>query len=683
MYKILIISVISLCFSVESSKSDTTITFQLEEGISEDVLMNSKLISIGFKNSRAVEEELINILDTLIDSIHYGIEKKLLSILNPNKYLINIDLDIIHSTSKIKKNIDLGLVEDIVFSDIIFDSDLGGSLVVEVYSKISKKYFELEIKPKVDIYIDESIDVKEINTTLINLVNSILNDYIIENVQDKPIKFEEYKDRINLIFVDISEFKQKESNTISLKRDDIYDDSWAVIIGIDKYQYSDPLHYAVKDAEAVRDMLINKFDYPIENIRYLTDEEATLSNIKLNLGEVATSAGENDRILVFYSGHGETLEGADGSKKGYIIPYEGKQDNPFGTGFSMSEIATTAQMSKAKHMLFLMDACYSGLMKENVKGLSKSQEKGYLSKIANEKARQIITAGGGDEQVIERDEWQHSAFTKNLIEGLDTWEADSNEDGYITADELSGYLRENVTEDSDFQQTPQEGRFEKSGGGEFVFFGKGSSVDNLNKTDLTNTQTDLIFNQQEMEYKQNWKSIRHSEGHFFNILNLSGNQHGAGFGFRRNFDRFLNNGKNAISYGFELYLQDFHNESSDNHNYLFNISPLISIKNYFNSYSDLYMSYGLGLILYEFQSDKPIIGYSFKISLGKLGMRLRDRKIFKKLNEIFPTMGQQLTIGYRYIPNSTNTDIYSGIELKLSAGYYNRNYSKGNIILPE
>ena len=134
----------------------------------------------------------------------------------------------------------------------------------------------------------------------------------------------------------------------------------------DRYQYSDPLNYAVKDAEAVRNMLIDKFDYPEENIRYLTDEEATLSNIKLNLREVARSAGENDRILVFYSGHGQTLIGADKSEKGYIIPYEGKQDNAYATGIAMDEILTTSQISKSKHMLFLMDACYSGLMSEPV-----------------------------------------------------------------------------------------------------------------------------------------------------------------------------------------------------------------------------------------------------------------------------------------------------------------------------
>ena len=156
-------------------------------------------------------------------------------------------------------------------------------------------------------------------------------------------------DKGEFIFIN-NNYGKKDENLYSINRDDIYDDSWAVIIGIDKYKYSDQLNYAVKDAEAVKDMLISKFDYPEENIRYLTDEEATLSNIKLNLGEVATSAGEDDRILVFYSGHGETLTGADESETGYIVPFEGKIENLYATGLAMDEILRTCQMSKSKHM---------------------------------------------------------------------------------------------------------------------------------------------------------------------------------------------------------------------------------------------------------------------------------------------------------------------------------------------
>ena len=288
-------------------------------------------------------------------------------------------------------------------------------------------------------------------------------DFILADEKGNPIEVQ--PQLFNISFATMPEIK---SPQMSLNRQDIYDNSWAVIIGIDKYQYSDPLNYAVKDAEAVKNMLINKFDYPEENIRYLIDEEATLSNIKLNLGEVAISAGENDRILVFYSGHGQTLIGTDKSEKGYIIPYEGKQDNPYATGIAMDEILTTSQISKSKHMLFLMDACYSGLMTEHVKGLQ-PQEEGYLTKVANEQARQIITAGG-NEPAIEGGRWNHSVFTKNLLSGLDDWDADTDSDGYITADELGTYLRKQVTEDSNNQQTPQKGRFMNSGTGEFVFF---------------------------------------------------------------------------------------------------------------------------------------------------------------------------------------------------------------------
>ena len=202
-----------------------------------------------------------------------------------------------------------------------------------------------------------------------------------------------------------------------LKISDVYNDSWAVIIGIDKYQNSNPLKYAVKDAESIKEMLINEFNFSKENIKYLVDEDATLPSIKFALDEIATKAREHDRIIIFYSGHGETVGEGDDSR-GYIIPVEGRQEKAYATGLSMDEILVICQTSKSKHMLFLMDACYSGLMTENIKGLSRPKELGYLTKVANESARQIITAGGSTEQVIERDEWKHSAFTKNLINGL-------------------------------------------------------------------------------------------------------------------------------------------------------------------------------------------------------------------------------------------------------------------------
>ena len=91
-----------------------------------------------------------------------------------------------------------------------------------------------------------------------------------------------------------------------------------------------------------------------------------------------------------------------------------------------------------------------------------------VEKITKDKSRQVITAGGKGEEVIEKSEWGHSAFSLNLKRGLKEGRADLNSDGYITANELALFLSEKVTIDSDSQQTPQFGRLD-SQEGEFVF----------------------------------------------------------------------------------------------------------------------------------------------------------------------------------------------------------------------
>ena len=254
---------------------------------------------------------------------------------------------------------------------------------------------------------------------------------------------------------------------LAVTTDEIYDNSWAVIIGINEYEHVDKLNYAVQDAEAVKNLLISNFNFPKEHIIILTDKEATLENIKTKLFEVATSVTKGDRLLVYFAGHGQTYEKKDGGELGYLIPVDGKTDNIFATCLPMDDIKRVSSITSAKHVLFLMDACYGGLLAVDARGLSKTTP-GYIDKITRDNARQIITAGGKGEQVIEKSEWGHSAFAKNLLHGLETGIADEDSDGYITADELGSFLKKRVTIDSDNRQTPVKRRF-GSDEGEFVF----------------------------------------------------------------------------------------------------------------------------------------------------------------------------------------------------------------------
>ena len=468
--------------------------------------------------------------------------------------------------------------------------------------------------------------------------------------------------------------ERKSLNNIELSRDDIYDDSWAVIIGIDKYKYSDQLNYAVKDAEAVKDMLISKFDYPEENIRYLTNEDATLSNIKLNLGEVATSAGREDRILIFYSGHGETSVGADKSETGYIVPYEGKIDNLYATGLAMDDILRTCQLSKSKHMLFLMDACYSGLMTENVKSLSTPSEEGYLNKVANEKARQIITAGGRDEQVIERDEWQHSAFTKNLLAGLDDWESDTDNDGYVTADELGSYLRKSVTEDSDNMQTPQKGRFRNSGGGEFVFFSNHNTI-NQNVQDISdNAKLDYLISEvEELKSQQSSddivvkKDVDEKQSRHIKI------QKTQGIGFMA-FEDLLQIGYTRALNGNWYYLMSYANIQGKLFKKLINVESSHTITG--NNHS-------IGLVRYYVLTDYQNNDFMWLLIGGvanylTVSWKDTERNISGDVNKIFPS----LTAGIGLRPFWINKySIGAGVTLSIATSLLPKSYSETDGII--
>ncbi len=253
----------------------------------------------------------------------------------------------------------------------------------------------------------------------------------------------------------------------------LYDKSHAVLIGINNYQNEDitDLGYAVEDAKNVARMLESKLGFDKQNIHILLDEDATLSNIKNTLFEIALNVDENDRLLIFYAGHGETITLRKGGELGYLVPVDASLDNLYASGLSMKTIKEISDITPAKHTLFMIDACYGGVMTVGTRGLKKNEfndDEKYLKKITSEPASQIITAGGKGEKAQERAEWGSSAFTKELIAGVGDGLADADYDGYITADELGSFLSKRVYITSEENQTPVSGRY-GSGEGEFVF----------------------------------------------------------------------------------------------------------------------------------------------------------------------------------------------------------------------
>jgi uncharacterized caspase-like protein len=174
---------------------------------------------------------------------------------------------------------------------------------------------------------------------------------------------------------------------------DIYSTSWALIIGINDYQNVDPLGFAVDDAVAISEILQRKYGFKDEHVKLILNDDATKDNIMAGFQDILLKAGEKDRIVVFYAGHGDTYPLPNGGDMGYIIPVDGEasKEKIFLTSISMSTLEELANMSAAKHILYLVDACYGGLTLAT-RGLGKEQTPEYLKKMTKEKGQTSITS---------------------------------------------------------------------------------------------------------------------------------------------------------------------------------------------------------------------------------------------------------------------------------------------------
>lgn len=212
----------------------------------------------------------------------------------------------------------------------------------------------------------------------------------------------------------------------------------------------------------MRDVLIGDLHFPAENVLLLSDGEATKEMIlKSFLRFSADDIQVDDRILIFFAGHGYTRTGIKG-EVGYLVPHDA-DTRDCSTLLRWDDLTRNAELVRAKHILFIMDACYGGLALMRNLGAGSTR---FLKDMMQRFARQVLTAGKADEVVADSGGpiENHSVFTGHLIQGLQGLAA--NEQGIITANSLMAYVHNRVAHDNNSHQTPHYGYFD--GDGDFI-----------------------------------------------------------------------------------------------------------------------------------------------------------------------------------------------------------------------
>ena len=248
-------------------------------------------------------------------------------------------------------------------------------------------------------------------------------------------------------------------------------ESWAVLIGINRYQHPriPKLRYAVNDAQAVERALLAQGFRP-DRIFTLTDEKATKAAIERLLGDqLRQQVGAKDRLLVFFAGHGKTDPLRSGEEEGYLIPVDGDPNQLFSTAISMTALRQISDRLLAKHILYIVDACYSGYAIYN-----RSISDDLLEEMVRKPAIQILTAGRQQDEAQERA--GHGVFTEVLIRGL-SGDAFPREKSWVALEELGLWVKQRVFAESNKKQLPQYGNL--SGEGQFVFLKSGPTHGSL------------------------------------------------------------------------------------------------------------------------------------------------------------------------------------------------------------
>ncbi len=254
----------------------------------------------------------------------------------------------------------------------------------------------------------------------------------------------------------------------TINTENAYGQSWAVVIGIDKYKHLPRLNYAVADANGVAEVLINYYGFPVENVLLHLNEDATYQKLnRLLTTTLPETTGPNDQVIIFFAGHGIKRPLPHGGERGYIAPIDAQPD-VWHTFVSMHTLTGDNELLAAKHVFYILDSCYSGLATTRDAVLASRFQQDMLRK----RARQVLTAGLDDQLVDDSGPGGHSIFTWHLIQGLSGGAA-QNQEGIISATDLIHYVTNAVGNATSSRQTPDSGNFSgHESGGNFLFIPK-------------------------------------------------------------------------------------------------------------------------------------------------------------------------------------------------------------------
>ncbi len=248
-------------------------------------------------------------------------------------------------------------------------------------------------------------------------------------------------------------------------------DVWVLVIGISDYATVDDLQYAREDAVSIARWALST-GVPADHLRLLLDEQgrvehvgglsadtADLLHVREALGWLRREAGEEDLVIIAFSGHGARAEDDNGDEVDGWDELFLLRDTIAGaeaeTAFRDDELAAFVGRIPSRRVVLLLDTCFSG--GAEVGGRTVSDQRESDGVVAPEgggdrdwdwadlaTSSTVILAAAGEGQVARESEaLEHGVFTHFFLEAV-SGNADADEDARVTAAEAMQFIAPRV-----------------------------------------------------------------------------------------------------------------------------------------------------------------------------------------------------------------------------------------------
>jgi tetratricopeptide (TPR) repeat protein len=205
---------------------------------------------------------------------------------------------------------------------------------------------------------------------------------------------------------------------------------YALLFATNEYTTWPPLINPVPDATAIARELENGYGFETELVKNPTREA-----IVAKLREYSQKPfGASDQLLIFFAGHGYY---DDVFKQGYIVAEDSRLDDETrGTYESYDNLRSIINAMGTKHILLVMDACYSGTFDRRIgdagtRGVESYANFSLPDLFANKtklSTRKYLTSGGKD-YVPDGEPGHHSPFAGHFLAALRSY---GGSQGFLT-----------------------------------------------------------------------------------------------------------------------------------------------------------------------------------------------------------------------------------------------------------